>query len=104
MVEISKNPILAIRDWTWSEKERWLAALADNLLAEKPEGMPIKTDDNSTIGYLLPASKQKSEYEGGWTADYIQELKRRFETLDDSVPLSVMQDRIVKALLAENSV
>lgn len=99
MTEVKDDPAAMLQSWNAEQKQRLLAVLAADLLQnglKRPYA--VKNAEQKPIAYLYPAFDPDHEFDGGFPLAYFFELQRRALTPDDSVPWSVMQSRLEKAL------
>jgi len=101
MIAVQENPALTFQGWTRQDKERLLAALAGDLLAESKSAIEIKSSDQTPIATLRPAREPNREFGCEWTPEYMREIASRAATPENSIPWSEMRLLIAKDLGVE---
>lgn len=76
-----------VRKWTVKQRRRALAALLrESMEKQGRDVVPIVDEKNETIGYLMPRWRI-IESKLDLSTEYGQEMQRRIDTREDSIPL-----------------
>lgn len=88
MITAAKDVVSTLREWTPEEKEMALAILIEEKFAdntEKPFAVRDLRDRSLALVQPLRFTVEKLVLDD--STPYLRELRRRFETADDSIPL-----------------
>jgi hypothetical protein len=92
MPTAAKKITAIVSKWSLREKKFAMATILRDLKSTEP--LTIKDELNETVGIVMPVRSRALPFDMSKSTPYVEEIKRRLATVDQSIPIEEVNARL----------